>query len=96
MVLFSAAWTWGMAIPAKAEAAASFPVVVMKSRRVLVLASFIMDKVGYLADGVLPLSIQDYFGGSNDGVAGMKPRRGGVANGTRTRNIQNHNLGLYH
>ena len=25
-----------------------------------------------------------------------RERSGGVANGTRTRNIQNHNLGLYH
>ena len=30
-------------------------------------------------------------------MGGVKEEGGsGVANGTRTRNIQNHNLGLYH
>src|SRR6266536_5036299 len=33
MVLFSAAWTWGMATPAKADAAAILPVFLMNSRR---------------------------------------------------------------
>ena len=29
-------------------------------------------------------------------TADLRLRKDGVANGTRTRNIQNHNLGLYH
>src|SRR3989442_15901322 len=33
MVLFSAAWTWGMATPARADAAAILPVFLMNSRR---------------------------------------------------------------
>src|SRR6267378_2610550 len=33
MVLFSAAWTWGMATPARADAAANLPVLLINSRR---------------------------------------------------------------
>src|SRR6266850_15255 len=33
MVLFSAAWTWGMATPARADTAAILPVFLMNSRR---------------------------------------------------------------
>src|SRR5439155_4247143 len=33
MVLFSAAWTWGIATPARADAAAILPVFLMNSRR---------------------------------------------------------------
>jgi hypothetical protein len=30
------------------------------------------------------------------GMSGLRIEKNGVADGIRTRNIQNHNLGLYH
>src|SRR5258705_4276213 len=52
IVLLPAAWTWGMATPARAEAAAMRPVVLINSRRVLRCSddSFISDILRRLAE----------------------------------------------